>query len=113
MKDEFINKKVEDAMASLDGMQGARPRPFLFTRLEARMQNDRNVWSKLSSFVARPIIAFACVCFVLIINAMVIFLSNTSGKPAAQQGSELATADEYSQVSQVSYNLYDLENSKP
>ncbi len=113
MKDEFINKKVEDAMESLDGIQGANPRPFLFTRLEARMQNDRNVWSKLSSFVARPIMVFACVCFVLIINVMVIFLSNNSGRLTAQQGSELATADEYSQVSQVNYNLYDLENNKP
>ena len=113
MKNDFINKKVEEAMESLDGMQGATPRPFLFTRLEARMQQDKNIWSKLSSFVARPIVAFACVCFVLIINAMVIFLSNNSGSPIAQQGSELATADEYSQVSQVSYNLYDLENNKP
>ena len=41
---------------------------------------------------------------------MVIFLSNTSGNSLTQQGSELATADEYNQVS---YNLYDFENSKP
>ena len=74
------------------------------------MQNERNVWNKLTSFIARPVIAFACICFVLIINAMVILLSDTSGNSLAPQGSELATADEYSQVS---YNLYDFENSKP
>lgn len=110
MEDDFLNKKVDEIMQSMDGIKRAAPRPFLFTRLEARMQNERNVWNKLTSFVARPIVAFACICFVLIINAMVIFLSDTSGNSLAPQGSELATADEYSQVS---YNLYDFENSKP
>jgi hypothetical protein len=110
MEEEFINKKVDDAMQSMDSIKRASPRPFLFTRLEARMQNERNTWSKLSSFVARPVVAFACICFVLIINAMVILLSDTSGNSLTQQGSELATADEYNQVS---YNLYDFENTKP
>ena len=110
MEDEFLNKKIDEVMQSMDIITRATPRPFLFTRLEARMQNERNMWSKLSSFVATPVVAFACICFVLIMNAMVILLSNTSGNSLTQQGSELATADEYSQVS---YNLYDFENSKP
>lgn len=110
MEDDFLNKKVDEIMQSIDGIKRAAPRPFLFTRLEARMQNERNVWNKLSSFVARPVIAFACICFVLIINAMVVLFSGTPANSLAQQGSELATADEYSQVS---YNLYDFENSKP
>jgi hypothetical protein len=110
MEDEFLNKKIDEIMDSMDGMKRAAPRPFLFTRLEARMQNERNVWNKFSSFVARPVVAFACICFVVILNAMVIFLSNTSGNSLAQQGSELATVDEYSQIS---YNLYDFENAKP
>ena len=107
MEDEFLNKKIDDVMQSMDGITRATPRPFLFTRLEARMQSEKNIWSKISSFAARPVVAFACVCFVLIINAMVIF---TSGNATTQQGPELATADEYSQVS---YNLYDFENFKP
>ena len=110
MEDDFLNKKVDEVMQSMDGIRRAAPRPFLFTRLEARMQNERNIWNKLTSFVARPVVAFACICLVLIINAMVILLSDTSGNSLTQQGSELATADEYSQVS---YNLYDFENSKP
>ena len=110
MEDKFLNKKIDDVMQSMDGIKKASPRPFLFTRLEARMQNERNIWSKISSFVARPVIAFACICFVLVLNAMVILLSDTSGNSLTQQGSELATADEYSQVS---YNFYDFENTKP
>jgi hypothetical protein len=110
MKDEFIHKKIDDVMQSMDGIDRASPRPFLFTRLEARMQNEKNIWGKLSSFVARPFVAFACICFVLIINTMVIFLSNNSGNTLTQQGNELTTADEYSQVSTT---LYEFENSQP
>jgi hypothetical protein len=110
MKEEFINKNVDAALNSLDKMERASPRPFLFTRLEARMQNERNIWSKVSAFVARPVVAFACMCFVLVINAMVIFISNNSGGALSQPGSELATADEYSQVSST---IYEFENAKP
>jgi|SRR5665647_3445034 len=110
MKDEFIHKKIDDVMQSMNGINRASPRSFLFTRLEARMQNEKNIWGKVSSFVARPVVAFACICFVLIINTMVIFLSNNSGNTLKQQGNELTTADEYSQVSTT---LYEFENSQP
>ena len=33
-------------MHSIDGIKRATPRPFLFTRLEARMQNEKNIWVK-------------------------------------------------------------------
>lgn len=109
MKDEYINKKVDEALNSLDNIEKASPRPFFFTRLEARMQNEKNIWSRISSFVARPVIAFTCICFVLIMNTMVILISNNSGN-TLQTGSELATADEYSQVTT---NIYEFENAKP
>jgi hypothetical protein len=110
MKDGFLHKKIEDALNSLDGIKKASPRPFLFTRLEARMQSEKNIWGRVSSFVGRPAIAFTCICFVLIINFMVILLSNNSFNSSTQQGNELAATDEYNQVS---YNLYEFENPKP
>ncbi|MDQ2862130.1 MAG: hypothetical protein M3R50_00515 [Bacteroidota bacterium] len=109
MKDEFMNKKIDAVMHTLDKVEKASPRPFLFTRLEARMQNEKNVWYKLSTFVARPMVAFACICFVLLINASVILFSDTKSI-LIQPGPELATADEYSQVSAT---IYEFENVKP
>ena len=108
MEEEFIHKKIDEVMHSIDSINRASPRPFLFTRLEARMQNEKNIWVKLSSFIARPVVALTCICFILIINAMVIFLLNNSGNSLAQQGNELATADEYSQVNST---LYEFENT--
>ena len=110
MEDEFIHKKVDAAMHSLDNINRASPRPYLFTRLEARMQNEKNIWARLSSFVARPVVAFACICFILILNAMVIFFSDNDVSTLAQQVNELTTADEYSQVGSA---LYEFENAKP
>ncbi len=110
MKDENIHKKIEEVMQSIDNISKASPRPFLFTRLEARMQREKNIWEKLSSFVARPVVAFACICLVIMINAMVILSANTSENSLVQQNSESATVDEYSQVTTT---LYDFENVRP
>ena len=106
MEEEFTHKKIEDVMHSTDSINRASPRPFLFTRLEARMQNEKNIWVKLSSFVARPVVVFMCICFVLIINITVIFLLNNSGNSLTQQSNELATTDEYNQIS----SIYEFEN---
>jgi hypothetical protein len=72
---EKFNQKIEETMRSLDGIEKATPRPFFFTRLEARMQNEKSIWEEISSFVAKPMVAFACILLVVIINAAVIFSS--------------------------------------
>ena len=107
---ENLNKKVEDAMRSLDGIKQASSDPFFFTRLEARMQRERGAWEKISSFVAKPIIAFACICLVIMINAVVIFSSTDSQKNTNSQSNELATVDEYTQISST---LYEFVNTNP
>lgn len=105
-----INKKIEDTMHSIDGINKAEPNPFFFTRLEARMEKENNVWVKITSFVTRPMVAFACICLVIMINAFVILSSSLSTKATAKQNTELATVDEYTQISTT---LYDFENTKP
>ncbi len=107
---ENFNKKIEDAIHSIDSIQKASPPPFFFTRLEARMQREKNIWEKITSFIAQPAIAFACVCLVIMINAFVIFSSSNSKKIVAQQNNELATVDEYSQITGT---FYEIENIKP
>jgi hypothetical protein len=110
MEEDNVYKKIDAAFNSLDHIQKAEPRPFLFTRIEARIRDERSRWAKISSFVGKPVIAFACIFFVLMINTSVILFSNNSSSSLAQSGSELATADEYSQVSST---LYEFENPKP
>lgn len=108
---ENINKKVEDAMNSLEGIEKASPLPFFFTRLEARMQGEKSIWEKISSFVTKPVIVFAGICLILMINAAVIFSSsNTTGNSTDRSGNELANVDEYNQISST---FYEFANTKP
>lgn len=106
MDDNLINKKIDDALQSINNISKASPPPFFFTRLEARMLNEKNIWSKMSSFFARPAIAFACICLVIMINVAVIFTSINSQGSYAQPSNEVAAVDEYSQVTT---GLYELE----
>lgn len=108
--DEKLNRKIEKVMESLDGIEKASPKPFFFTRLEARMQKEKSKWETLSSFVGRPLVAFACICLIIIINAAVIFSTTHVKATADQSNNELATADEYNSVSAP---LYEFVNSKP
>lgn len=111
--EEKLSKKIEEALKSFDGIEKASPRPFFFARLEARMQNEKSIWEQISSFVAKPMVAFACICLVVIINAAVIFSSSNSTNSTTNsisQQNELATADEYNLVSS---NFYEFVNTKP
>ena len=106
-----FDKRIEDALKSFDGIKKASPGPFFFTRVEARMQREKSIWEKISSFVARPLIAFASICLIIMINAAVIFSSEkSSSTTAASQNNEIATMDEYNQVNST---FYEFVNAKP
>ena len=108
---ENINKRINEAMRSLDGIEKASPRPFFFTRLEARLQRQKSRWEVVSSFLSKPVVAIACICLIIMINAMVIFSSGNFKKNSTdQQNNELATADEYNSISAP---LYEFVNSTP
>jgi len=108
--DEKLNRKIDEVMQSFDGIEKASPLPFFFTRLEAKMQKEKNRWEVISSFLSRPVVAFACICLIIIINAAVIFSASHFKNTVDQPNNELATADEYNSVSAP---LYEFVNSKP
>ncbi len=107
---ENFNKKIEDILKSLDGIEKASPRPFFFTRLEARMQKEKSIWEDISSFVAKPLVAIGCICLVIMINAAVIFSAENLSRNNTSQNTETATIDEYNQVSSA---FYEFINTKP
>lgn len=108
--DQHLEKKIDEAMQSLDGIEKASPRPFFFTRIEARMRREKSNWEIISSFVARPSIVFASICLIIVINAAAILSSPTFNNPSDQQSSEIANADEYNSISAP---LYEYVNAIP
>ncbi len=108
--DRDLHNKIEEALQSLDGITKATPRPYFITRLEARMQREKSKWDIISSFVSRPAIVFAGICFILVINVAVILTSSSLNNPALQQNNEISAADEYNSVSAP---LYEYVNATP
>jgi hypothetical protein len=72
-KQTDIGKMVEKALESLDGLERAEPRPFLFTRVKARLERDqRNAWETIGSFLTRPVVAIAGLCLILAMNIFIL-----------------------------------------
>jgi hypothetical protein len=109
-KKENINKLIDEALSSLDGAERATPKPYLFTRLNARMQKEpENSWDNVLKFISRPAIALAGLCLVITINAMVVS-SNYSGQTTTTADEQYVSADEYNTSVAV---LSDIENIEP
>lgn len=65
--------KIEEILNSLHGIERAEPKPFMYTRIMAKMQKEEsNFWAKTGSFIAKPAIAVFCLVAVLATNLYVV-----------------------------------------
>ena len=107
-----LEKKVQDALDSLDGIQRAEPRPYFYTRLTARLQaNDRTIWETMGSFLARPVVAVAGLCFILILNAFILIRQDADPSvsfPVANSD-QLTSDNEYILASSSSFDYENLD----
>lgn len=105
-----IEHKVDDALNSIDQLERASMPPYFFTRLEARMQRGKTFWEKATILLAKPVVAFASICIILFLNIYIVTSSPNDGMNRANQTTEFASVDEYSQLSS---SLFEFENFKP
>lgn len=107
-KKSDIQNKVVAAINCLDGLTQASPGPFFFTRVQARLNKiEKNVWESISAFIARPTIAIAMVCLVLLMNTVAVL-----------QHTKTLTSDQSDQSVYEEFNLatntfYDYEIKEP
>ena len=110
-KQERIDKMTDEALNSLDGAKRAEVRPYLFTRLAARMERQKeNTWENVGRFIARPAVVVAGLCMIIAVNTLVIVFNNKSTAANTSVTEQSATPDEFS-TSIAS--LYDTENTEP
>ncbi len=88
---------AEDALNSLDGMERAVPRPYLLTRIQARLNRQEiTPWEKAVSFIGKPAIAIPGLLLILVLNTMAIVNYNTgTGDTTGDQVVQIP-ADDYS-----------------
>lgn len=110
-KQEQINKLVEAALDSVDDAQRAEAKPYLYTRIQARMNKESvTAWEKVGWFITRPAVAFTGICMIVLINAAVIFYNKT-GTPVTN--TELAVQNTTDEFSYTVSGIYDIENTQP
>ena len=108
-KRKNLDHLSEEAINSADAIQRATPAPFLFTRINARLnQAPESVWEKAGWFISRPAIAFAGLCLIIFINVFALTY-HRSGNATNEQVSN-SNADEYSYTVAT---IYDIENTEP
>ncbi len=107
---DHINKLIEDAINCVDDIQRAEPKPFLLTRINARMNNGTaSVWERVGWFITRPAVAFTGLCLIILINIMVIKTGSLNTGDSTDQVAVNST-DEFSSTVAT---IYDIENNQP
>lgn len=108
-KQEHIDKMTDEALNSVDEANRATPRPYLFTRLSARMERrTESAWENAGRFIARPAVVIAGLCMVIAINALIIVFNNNTTSSNNTVAEQQATPDEFSNTVAT---LYDIENN--
>lgn len=105
-----IQNKVQATMISLDGITSATPGPFFFTRVQARLNKaNKNIWEKVSAFIARPTVAIAMVSFVILINTAAVLKYKTSSNLSLDQTDQSV----YEEFNVAVNTFYDYEIKEP
>ena len=110
-KEDHINKMTNAALSSLDDASRANAKPYLLTRINARLSRTReSIWEMAGRLIARPAVAITGLCLVIGINMSIIAFNHSTP--------ENNTAAEYSQpvtddFSTTVATLYDTENTEP
>ena len=104
-----FEKKVEDVLNSLDGIQRAEPQPWFFSRVKGRLsrQEAKTGWESIGSFLSRPAVAIAGLVLILALNGFVL-LNQTSADAVASNQIEQQPNDSESLI--ASSSSFDYEN---
>lgn len=107
---EIIQREIDQTLQSLDGAKRAEANPFLFTRIQARMNKKSSRWEERTfSFLSKPAIAVAIVILVMAVNGWALWGgSSSSENRTADNVSVSELANEYNVVASV--DNYDYEN---
>ena len=103
-----IEKRVEDSLSSLDGIQRAAPQPWLFSRVKGRLlrQEEKTRWETIGSFLSKPAVAVAGLLLILGLNG-VLLLNQQSDSSAVAVQTELQPNDSESLIASSSSFEYE------
>jgi len=111
---DHIEKITEQTLNSLDQLQRAAPAPYLMTRIQTRLQNNRNIvpslWDKAVTFITRPAVALAGLVCIILLNILII-TSNTNSDNVMSSSETEIDGQAFSITTRTA--MYDIENIEP
>lgn len=84
------NTEIEDILNSFDGITKASARPFMHTRVMARLKEDNSFFSRSVNFFTRPAVALICISLILILNIVAVLKNNTTADESTTVNSSVA-----------------------
>ena len=106
---EKIQQEIEQTLQCLDGVKRAESNPFLFTRIQARMNKRSSRWEERTfSFISKPAIAIAIVVLVMAVNGWALWGGSGTGETVTADTNVSELANDYNVVASV--DNYDYEN---
>lgn len=108
----YIEKRAEETMNSLDGIQRATPQPWLFSRVKAKLlretEEEKTVWGVLGSFLSKPAVAIAGLALILFFNGVFLYNQYQGTASSVVTAEELQPNDSESLI--ASSSSFDYEN---
>lgn len=109
-----MTDKIDNILNSIDGIEKASPKPFLLTRINARINKANeaptNIWYKIAFYLKKPSIAFAAILVLALINIFVI--KSINHKSDLENIAKNTNTQKYDFAINVSV-MYDVENQEP
>lgn len=93
-----LEARVNSALSSLDGVQRASANPFLYTRVRARIDEQKSPWAKAARFISQPVLAFSAAALFVSINVWVAVSNNEEKTSAKTVAVDQAFDTEYATV---------------
>ena len=94
INDDNLERRIDDALNSLNGIKSASPKPYLLTRINAGLDKQvSSSWENLALFISRPAVLIVGLCLVIFLNVAVM-LSNKTNNITATAQSISTIADE-------------------
>lgn len=94
-----IEQEIEQVLSSFDGAERATANPFLYTRIQERLQRKSGAWQRVSLLMNRPSFIVATLILVVLMNAIAFIpghkQSAAIGISSVQQDEDQVFAKEY------------------
>jgi hypothetical protein len=106
---EALQKILDNVFNSTDGIERAKPAPFLLTRIQAKLAGEQSwpVWEKITAFCIRPSVLYPALGIIIFINIAVIV---NNEKEVSKTISEQFTTAPIDEGTSATTYMYDTEN---